>query len=231
LPLPEGPGTPAADLFALGKVLYETLTGLDRRQFPNLPAELRQWSDAALVFELNEIILKACAPDARERYPSADSMLVDLKLLDAGKSLKRRQAVKPCNALGPGPGKRPPFAAFFSSPFGWSATQASNPRLRKNGMRVCSNNPGQPIERLGRHFRGEEFSAPVLRPLDFPTRSESLRNHWNGLAAPARKLQSLATAYQKVSGSRAIGPHLDSANKRSHSFGVFVGGIRKLLTA
>jgi len=37
--------------------------------------------------------------------------------------------------------------------------------------------------------------------------------------------------YQKIGGSRAIGPHLDVANNRSHSFGVFVAGIRKLVTA
>ena len=48
------------------------------------------------------------------------------------------------------------------------------------------------------------------------------------LPAPARKLQSIAPAYQKVGGSRAIGPHLDPANNRSHSFGVFVAGMRKI---
>lgn len=48
------------------------------------------------------------------------------------------------------------------------------------------------------------------------------------LASPARKLQAIAPAYQKVGGSRAIGPHLDPDNKRSHSFGVFVDGLRKL---
>ncbi len=93
LPL-EGPGTPAADIFAFGKVLYEALTGQDRRQFPHLPADLREWSDAPLVFELNEILLKACAADARERYPSADSMLVDLKWLYAGKSVKRKRSIQ-----------------------------------------------------------------------------------------------------------------------------------------
>ena len=51
------------------------------------------------------------------------------------------------------------------------------------------------------------------------------------LAAPARKLQSIAPAYQKVGGSRAIGPHLDPAKNRSHSFGVFMAGIRKLVAA
>ena len=48
------------------------------------------------------------------------------------------------------------------------------------------------------------------------------------LVAPARKLQSIAPAYQKVGGSRAIGPHLDPVKNRSQSFGVFVAGIRKL---
>ncbi len=65
---PEGPGTPQADIFALGKVLYEAATGMDRREFPKLPEDLRSWADAAQVFELNEIILKACAQDAKDRY-------------------------------------------------------------------------------------------------------------------------------------------------------------------
>ncbi len=33
---PEGPGTPSADIFSLGKVLYEISTGKDRLDFPEL---------------------------------------------------------------------------------------------------------------------------------------------------------------------------------------------------
>jgi len=40
---PEGPGTPQADIFAMGKVLYEASTGMDRRRFPDLPADMKDW--------------------------------------------------------------------------------------------------------------------------------------------------------------------------------------------
>jgi serine/threonine protein kinase len=37
---PEGPGTPQADIYSLGKVLYEIATGKDRHDFPELPTML-----------------------------------------------------------------------------------------------------------------------------------------------------------------------------------------------
>jgi serine/threonine protein kinase len=88
---PEGPGTPQADIFALGKMLYEAATGLDRREFPKLPEDLRSWPDAAQVFELNEIILKACAQDAKDRYQTCEEMHADLELLQRGKSVKQKR--------------------------------------------------------------------------------------------------------------------------------------------
>ncbi len=49
------------------------------------------------------------------------------------------------------------------------------------------------------------------------------------LESPARELERLtAKRYQKVSGSRAIAPHLDPDNPRSPSFGNLVAGIRRL---
>ena len=89
---PEGPGTPAADVFALGKVLYEALTGLDRRRYPELPADLRAWPDARLAFELNSVLVRACAASGGDRYAGAATMHEDLKRLADGHSVRRRWA-------------------------------------------------------------------------------------------------------------------------------------------
>ncbi|HEY5911217.1 MAG TPA: serine/threonine-protein kinase [Verrucomicrobiae bacterium] len=87
---PEGPGTPQADLFSLGKVLYEVSTGQDRRQFPDLPVELKEWPDAPGLRQLNEVVLAACAKDLARRYRSAEEMHADLARLQAGKSVRWR---------------------------------------------------------------------------------------------------------------------------------------------
>lgn len=52
----------------------------------------------------------------------------------------------------------------------------------------------------------------------------------DGLGSPSRELRSITNdIYQKVSGSRAIGPHLDIENGRSPSFKNLVRGIRRLV--
>jgi serine/threonine protein kinase/Flp pilus assembly protein TadD len=87
---PEGPGTPQADLYSLGKVLYEISTGKDREDFPQLPADLRQLPDANALVEFNEVLLKACHKDVRQRYISAEAMLADVELLQRGESVQSK---------------------------------------------------------------------------------------------------------------------------------------------
>jgi WD40 repeat protein len=91
---PEGPGTPQADLYGLGKVLYEISTGRDRQEFPELPTELRELPDRDGLMELNAVIARACRHDPKDRYPSAAAMRAELELLQGGKSLARLRRVE-----------------------------------------------------------------------------------------------------------------------------------------
>ena len=91
---PEGPGTPQADLYSLGKVLYEISTGRDRMDFPELPTFVDEAAEKEHLLELNQIFLKACQNDPRRRYQSAREMSSDLALLHSGKSLRRARAVE-----------------------------------------------------------------------------------------------------------------------------------------
>ncbi len=54
----------------------------------------------------------------------------------------------------------------------------------------------------------------------------------DSIEKPSKELDRLTGGvYQKVSGSRAIGPYLDLAANRSHSFCVLLRGIRRLIEA
>ena len=91
---PEGPGTPQADVYSLGKVLYQISTGRDRQDFPQLPTDLRESPESAALVEFNEILLKACDSELRRRYRSAEEMRRELEFLQRGKSLRNRRALQ-----------------------------------------------------------------------------------------------------------------------------------------
>jgi hypothetical protein len=71
---PEGPGTAGADLFSLGKVLYQVAMGQAEHDFPDLPASLAETTNVPDLLRFNDIILKATEPDFRQRYQSAEEI-------------------------------------------------------------------------------------------------------------------------------------------------------------
>jgi len=80
---PEGPGSASADVYALGKVLYEAAMGRDRRLFPEVPTAVLEEPSEGLLRRLNEVISKACETAANERYQTAAEMHADLLALQS----------------------------------------------------------------------------------------------------------------------------------------------------
>ena len=81
---PEGPGTARADIYGLGKVLYEISTGKDRNDYPELPADLGSPADARDLIRFNKIVLKACRANPRLRYREAGELMSDLLAFQFG---------------------------------------------------------------------------------------------------------------------------------------------------
>lgn len=88
---PEGPGSVRADVFSLGKVLYEMSTGHDRLEFPILPADLDDDPDREPLLELNAVVTRACHNDPKKRYGSAREMFADLVRIHHGESVRRNR--------------------------------------------------------------------------------------------------------------------------------------------
>jgi TolB-like protein len=97
---PEGPGKPTGDIYSLGKVLYEISVGRDTSEFPELPTAWESFAEQKQQLEFNAIVLKACAHDPGQRYPTAQEMHEDLALLQRGKSVRHRQRVQRRWAVG-----------------------------------------------------------------------------------------------------------------------------------
>ncbi len=82
---PEGPGTPAADVFSAGRVLYEMLTGLESRWFPEQPTPVPDAEEPEMWHALFAVVQRACASDTERRYATAREMWRDLEATEAGR--------------------------------------------------------------------------------------------------------------------------------------------------
>ncbi len=83
-PPPEKPGTPQADIYALGMLLYVISTGSEPGSFPDLSTALMEAGGQADFMRLNAVILKACQPDLERRYRTTADMLHDLQHIELG---------------------------------------------------------------------------------------------------------------------------------------------------
>ncbi len=88
---PEGSGTVRADIYALGKVLYEISTGKDRNEYPALPEKLDSRAEMHDLIVLNKIILKACRQKTWHRYQTAEEMMLALLSFEFTRDNLRKQ--------------------------------------------------------------------------------------------------------------------------------------------
>ncbi len=160
---PEGPGTPQADVFSLGKLLYEVSTGKDRLDFPEIDSQLSTRPDREQLLQLNDVLVKACAQDPKKRYRTAAEMNGDLAALGNGERPPQSKrfwkvaiAMMSIFAIG--------GAAF------WLYSLRSGPRVEMHLKKTIRTDPPGALVVLGDHAERSPATFDELEPRKYRLR-------------------------------------------------------------
>src|SRR6266567_694587 len=166
---PEGPGKPGADVFSLGRALYVMSTGKEVEEFPELHTGLNTREIETGFLEFNNVLLKACAPDPKERYQSAEEMRQALAHAQA--AANRTAAESPPTFKQAGPAAPTPLVSI-SQPPGPAVSQIVSTQVSK--ARHDLRNPLSDILGFGQILQEEALAAGHLHLIpDFQTVQET----------------------------------------------------------
>ncbi len=76
---PDGRMDARADVYAVGLVIYEMITGLPAESFPRPGDGAEEAVDSLILGTLNRVVLQACEPDPQRRFRDAPEMLAELQ--------------------------------------------------------------------------------------------------------------------------------------------------------
>ena len=112
-------------------------------------------------------------------------------------------------------------------------------KLKAKLLRLCESGrrPDALIRIVCHHLESWFLGDLAAVEKAFSARGIAKRQEQKGFSCPdtlanaEQELHRLVPTYQKVGGSRLIAPHMDIEANRSHSFRVFVSGVRRLVNA
>jgi len=97
---PDGQMDRRADVYAVGLVMYEMLTGLPADHFPSLGRRSRELSESPCFAQLMGVVLQACEREPAARFADARKMLAALEASSGTPfRLPRRRILTACTAI------------------------------------------------------------------------------------------------------------------------------------